>query len=312
MVRGSANTSCESDRPRLRVPRPVGDDVWPPAALNPAAHRRGRGRQDGVGRPPPRLEWCSMKLVVQEFLTPTASPRARGPRTRTPATGSRGVAGSCRIRRGVRPAGRHPLSPSGRVPVRPPYLPELRAGLAEMTDHPFAGILNGLPKYGLPQPDQGRGPDHDPVRRRPRPGRRTEAAARPGTADPRQRPAGPVPAGRRADRWLVPVIALVAGRGRRLFPDGGAPVGLRLVSHQTTPCGLSVHTFDTTGLPSSDLRGRRIGTAGPARTEAATWSNSPSPRRSLMIPYTFRRSRGCHEGWSRPIWSACHAAWASP
>jgi hypothetical protein len=41
----------------------------------------------------------------------------------------------------------------------------------------------------------------------------------------------------------------VVGQGRHLFPDGGAPAGLRLVSHQTTPRGLSVHIFETTGLP---------------------------------------------------------------
>jgi hypothetical protein len=39
------------------------------------------------------------------------------------------------------------------------------------------------------------------------------------------------------------------GQGRRLFTDGGAPVGLRLVSHRTTPGGLSVHIFEYTGLP---------------------------------------------------------------
>ena len=67
---------------------------------------------------------------------------------------------------------------------------------------PIATRLNGLPKYVASHSlDTGRvGADHHFVRRHPRPGRGVEAATRSGAADPRQRPAGPVAAGRRADR----------------------------------------------------------------------------------------------------------------
>jgi|SRR5690625_1013326 len=72
----------------------------------------------------------------------------------------------------------------------------------KMTDHLNAHILNGSPKIRrLPEPDQGWvGPDHDPVRRHPRPIRRVGAAARPRAPDPRKRPARPVAAVCRPDR----------------------------------------------------------------------------------------------------------------
>ena len=51
------------------------------------------------------------------------------------------------------------------------------------------------------------------------------------------------------DTLRLVIAPVVVGQGRRLFPDRGAPAGLRLVSHQTTPGGLSVHIFEWTGLP---------------------------------------------------------------
>lgn len=58
------------------------------------------------------------------------------------------------------------------------------------------------------------------------------------------------------DTWRLAIAPVVVGQGRRLFPDGGAPAGLRLVSQRTTPGGLSVHTCESTGLPE-------YGTYGP-------------------------------------------------
>ena len=170
----------------------------------------------------------------------------------------------------------------------------------KMTDHPFAGILNGLPKYVASQPDQGRvEPDRDPVRRHPRPGRRTEAAARPGTADPRQRPAGPVPTGRRADRHVAardrpgrggPGPTPVPGRRRT-----GRPAARQPSDDTRRPVGTHLRNDGASGV--RDLRGRRVGTWCRTGTDG---SHRPVELphldwRSLMIPYTFRWSRGFHE-----------------
>ncbi|WP_237535874.1 dihydrofolate reductase family protein [Streptomyces sp. SID3343] len=46
------------------------------------------------------------------------------------------------------------------------------------------------------------------------------------------------------------VIAPVVGIGRRLFPVGGAPAGLPLARSETTPGGLAVHVYESTGLPT--------------------------------------------------------------
>jgi dihydrofolate reductase len=58
------------------------------------------------------------------------------------------------------------------------------------------------------------------------------------------------------DTLRLVIAPVVVGQGRRLFPDGGAPVGMRLVQHQTTRGGLSVHVLDAAGQPG-------YGTYGP-------------------------------------------------
>ena len=45
------------------------------------------------------------------------------------------------------------------------------------------------------------------------------------------------------------VAPVVVGTGRRFFPEGGAPSGLRLVSCESTPSGLAIHTYECTGEP---------------------------------------------------------------
>ena len=52
------------------------------------------------------------------------------------------------------------------------------------------------------------------------------------------------------DELRLVVAPVVVGRGRRLFPDGGAPAGLRLVSNEATPAGLALQTYEWTGRPS--------------------------------------------------------------
>ena len=49
------------------------------------------------------------------------------------------------------------------------------------------------------------------------------------------------------DEFRLVVAPVIVGRGRRLFPDGGASAGLRLVSSQTTPGGLALQVYERTG-----------------------------------------------------------------
>lgn len=53
------------------------------------------------------------------------------------------------------------------------------------------------------------------------------------------------------DEIRLVVAPVVVGRGRRLFPDGGAPAGLHLVSNETTPGGLAIQTYESAGFPVS-------------------------------------------------------------
>lgn len=121
-----------------------------------------------------------------------------------------------------------------------------------MTDHPFAAVLNGLPKYVA---------SHS----------LTTAEWNPATILSGDIPAQVAALKRQAGRELqihgsarlaqsllaaglidtlrLVIAPVVVGQGRRLFPDGGAPAGLRPVSHRTTPGGLSVHVFESAGRP---------------------------------------------------------------
>jgi dihydrofolate reductase len=51
------------------------------------------------------------------------------------------------------------------------------------------------------------------------------------------------------DGLRLVVAPVVVGHGRRLFPEGGAPAGLRLVSSETTPAGLALQAYEWVGLP---------------------------------------------------------------
>jgi dihydrofolate reductase len=45
------------------------------------------------------------------------------------------------------------------------------------------------------------------------------------------------------DEYVLLIHPLVLGSGRRLFPDGGAPTGLRLVDTKTTTAGVVIATY---------------------------------------------------------------------
>jgi dihydrofolate reductase len=51
------------------------------------------------------------------------------------------------------------------------------------------------------------------------------------------------------DELRLVVAPVVVGTGRRLFPDGGAPAGLELLSNNTTPGGLMLQTYRCVGPP---------------------------------------------------------------
>ncbi|MEU1484850.1 dihydrofolate reductase family protein [Streptomyces sp. NPDC005752] len=121
-----------------------------------------------------------------------------------------------------------------------------------MTDHPFAGILNGLPKYvashslaeGEWNPTTILSGDvlAQVAELKRRPGRELQIH---GSA----RLAQSLLAAGLVDTLRLVTAPVVVGQGRRLFPDGGAPAGLRLVSHRVTRGGLSVHVFEPVGRP---------------------------------------------------------------
>ncbi|MDQ0819780.1 dihydrofolate reductase [Arthrobacter sp. V4I6] len=51
------------------------------------------------------------------------------------------------------------------------------------------------------------------------------------------------------DELRLVIAPVVVGNGRRLFPVGGAPAGLRLVRTKTTPGGLAILVYESAGLP---------------------------------------------------------------
>jgi dihydrofolate reductase len=51
------------------------------------------------------------------------------------------------------------------------------------------------------------------------------------------------------DTLRLVIAPVVIGHGRRLFPPGGAPIGLRLQGTEVTPGGLVIHEYATTGAP---------------------------------------------------------------
>ncbi|MEO5320412.1 dihydrofolate reductase family protein [Arthrobacter sp. CC3] len=51
------------------------------------------------------------------------------------------------------------------------------------------------------------------------------------------------------DELRLVIAPVVVGNGRRLFPVGGAPAGLRLASSRTTPGGLAILVYEPAGLP---------------------------------------------------------------
>ena len=71
------------------------------------------------------------------------------------------------------------------------------------------------------------------------------------------------------DELRLVIAPVVVGSGRRLFPDGGTPAGLRLTGLESTPGGLAVHTYEP---------------AGPARSGTYDASAIPTVTGSANLP----------------------------
>ncbi|MFC9947166.1 dihydrofolate reductase family protein [Streptomyces pratensis] len=122
----------------------------------------------------------------------------------------------------------------------------------KMTEHPFAPLMNGLPKYVASRSLETAGWKPTTVLNGDVASQVAELKRQPGRdlqIHGSSTLAQSLLAAGLVDELRLVIAPVVVGRGRRLFPDGGAPAGLRLVSHRTTPRGLSVHVFESTGSP---------------------------------------------------------------
>ncbi|MFL4476150.1 dihydrofolate reductase family protein [Paeniglutamicibacter sp. MACA_103] len=117
-------------------------------------------------------------------------------------------------------------------------------------DDPFTALMNSLPKYVASQ-TLGEGSWNPTTvlygdvaakvaQLKARPGRELQIH---GSA----RLAGSLLADGLIDELRLVVAPVVLGHGRRLFPDGGAPAGLRLSSSTTTPGGLAILVYQRAG-----------------------------------------------------------------
>jgi dihydrofolate reductase len=57
---------------------------------------------------------------------------------------------------------------------------------------------------------------------------------------------------RLVDEIILLTYPVVVGQGTRLFPATGPDTGLELVDFQSTPKGLTIQTYRTTGRPQYD------------------------------------------------------------
>lgn len=128
----------------------------------------------------------------------------------------------------------------------------------QMPDHPNAPLLNGLPKYVASHSLTEAGWDPTTILSGDVPAQVAELKRQPGrelqihgSAELAQS----LLAAGLIDTLRLAIAPVVVGQGRRLFPDGGAPAGLRPVTHEMTPGGLSVHVFESTGRPEYGVYG---------------------------------------------------------
>ncbi|GAA3092736.1 dihydrofolate reductase family protein [Streptomyces rectiviolaceus] len=122
----------------------------------------------------------------------------------------------------------------------------------KMTEHPFAAILNGLPKYVASHSLTTAEWDPTTILSGDIPAQVAELKRRPGRElqiHGSGRLGQSLLAAGLIDELRLAIAPVIVGGGRRLLPDGGAPAGLRLLSNETTPGGLAIHVYESTGLP---------------------------------------------------------------
>ncbi len=200
-----------------------------------------------------KRESCVMKLVVQEFLTLDGV--SQGPGSPDEDTSDGFTRGGWFVpyldEEFDRLVGTWLGGADAFLFGRRTYLNFAR-NWPKMTDHPFAGIMNGLPKYVASHSLTKAGWNPTTILSGDVPAQVAELKRQPGRElqiHGSAQLAQSLLAAGLIDALRLVVAPVVVGQGRRLFPDGGAPAGLRLVSHQTTPGGLSVHILESTGLP---------------------------------------------------------------
>ncbi|MGP4046407.1 dihydrofolate reductase family protein [Streptomyces sp. 2A115] len=122
----------------------------------------------------------------------------------------------------------------------------------KMTEHPFGPIMNGLPKYVASHSLTKAEWHPSTILSGDIPAQVAELKRQPGRElqiHGSGRLAQSLLAAGLIDELRLVIAPVVVGTGRRLFPDGGAPAGLRLVRNETTPRGLAVHVYESTGRP---------------------------------------------------------------
>jgi len=117
---------------------------------------------------------------------------------------------------------------------------------------PVATALNGLPKYVASRTLTTAGWDPTTIFSGDVPARVAELKQQPGRElqiHGSARLGQAMLAAGLVDELRLVIAPVVVGSGRRLFPDGGAPAGLRLTGNGTTPGGLALQVYETTGAP---------------------------------------------------------------
>jgi dihydrofolate reductase len=119
-------------------------------------------------------------------------------------------------------------------------------------DNPFAAKMNGLPKFVASQTLASATWAPTTILAGDIAARVAELKRRPGRElqiHGSARLAQSLLAAGLIDEFRLVIAPVVVGSGRRLFPDGGAPTGLRLIRNDTTSGGLAVHVYQYTGAP---------------------------------------------------------------
>lgn len=119
-------------------------------------------------------------------------------------------------------------------------------------DDPFADTMNGLPKYVASHRLATADWAPTTILSGDIPGQVSELKRLPGRElqiHGSARLAQSLLAAGLIDELRLVIAPVVVGNGRRLFPEGGASAGLRLLHSETTPGGLAVHVYESAGRP---------------------------------------------------------------